>query len=584
LSEYYALLAVVASQLAWSVAAFKEPSDDSLSFTEAIFDLAPDNFSEAVSCLDLCIVSNDVTNHMAQDKGTCWKQIFTGLNVAVGFSIPPRPHQMSGVEVPLAVMTAFAEVEYALAYKNGYVLKGWQNALFPVHTDSSLGLPASALQWHLFRSERHRLYMAEAKKKLPELAPIEVKQSQEDFLIAVGGTKRHFLGLYETSTIRIGTNDSHTDQIGDAHVGNSIGEILLRSPVEWLRTIGLSVGGGAHGASVGVSTGIRIRKPKERVMTLGVERTHRDLVDAAYANSTILYDASTRVAWMLPQICVVMYLVQAWTRARYPDDLVNYPSFHDMRTNGPEVVLRDFFQNHPGVELREKFNYFVRVLDRLQDEEDLKPARGLQSTRLAGVDFARLARVEDRFSILTTNINVESGGDWLEVLKSDWKDYTTPRAPYRVVTLFCDSLNPQPIVPLNAVCDTWLPPPDGQDYLVIALHCLQTLSALYGMGPVKLSREHTWIRGTYYPYQRCAGRSCNRLQNIANHRYPGQDLRISNLIQNTDAEAAVVFGRTFRVDRQRHCIIVPAPQQNPPAPQQNPPAPQQNPPAPQPLR
>jgi hypothetical protein len=587
LSEYYALLAVVASQLAWFVAAFKKPSKECLSFTRATLDFAPDIFSrnEAVPCLDLCIVSDDITDHMPEDKGSCWNQIFTGLNVAVGFSIPPRPHQMFGVEVPLAVMTAFAEVEYPVAYKKGYVLKGWQNALFPVHTNPSFGLPASALQWHLFRSKRHRLYMAEAKKEKPGLAPIESKLSQENFIMAVGQTERHFLGLYGESRIRIGTNESQTDQITEVHVNDRLGEILLRSPVEWLRTISPSFGGGAFGASAGVSTAIRVRKTKERMMSLGVERIHRDLINAACANSTILYDVSARVAWMLPQICIVMYLLQAWTRANYPHIQVDYPTFRDMRSNGLEDALRHFFQNHPGIELREKFNYFVRVLDRLQDEEDLKPARRLHPTRLAGVDFATLTR-EDRFSILTTKINAESGGKWLQMLKSDWKDYTTrnacicpvekgtppfnasAKAPYRVITLFCDRLDPQPILPMNEVCDTWFPPPVDQDYLIISMYCLQTLSRLYGTGPVKLSREHIWKRGICYPYQRFTGlhRPCNRLQGIVtyNQKYYGQDQSISRLIQNTDPEAAVVFGRTFGVDSQSHCTTVPAQQQNAP--------------------
>jgi hypothetical protein len=526
-----------------------------------------------------------------EDNGTCWHQIFTGLNVAVGFPIPHRPDGMRGVELPFSIMTTFAGCGFPVAYKGGFVLKGWQNALFPVRVNSGLRdfKEVSSVQWHLFRSERHRLYMAEAKKIVPKLLPIRTKLSSTEFCTTVEQTKRHFLGLYQDSRFRIGTNDSRADMIARIYADDRLEETRLRRLAEWTRAINFSFGGGAHGVSLGVSTGIRIRTLKERQLSLNLERTRRNIINATKTNSTVLFNVKTRVAWMLPQMCVIMYLVQAWTKKNYPETQVEYPDFRDMSENGLERALDQFLEQEAAglIGLRETFDYFANALNELQDVEDLKPAKREHPKRLAGVDFAQLASQPKTYSILTTDINVDFGGDWLQVLKSDWKDVETPNAPYRVITLFCDSLTPQPILPTANVCDTWLPPPVGGDYLIAAMHCLQELAKLYGKDPVKLSREHLWEHRSYEPFEPCNGRSCNRLQSIVK-RSGRRDTVISGIILTASPHAAVVFGNVFDVDPQRRYIQqrepAPPPRPAPDQQQSGPPPLQRRPPPPPPQR
>ncbi|KAF2174672.1 hypothetical protein K469DRAFT_756644 [Zopfia rhizophila CBS 207.26] len=566
MEEYYVLVADVASQLAWIVASFKEPPDKGLSFTRAkIEDQTPTGDptwnDENRSAKFWVLHDNALDMAMEEDYGRCWHQLFTGLNVAVGFPIPTRPQGMLGVELPLSVMTSFAGVSYPVAYKGGFVLKGWRNALFPVRTDQDFALSEtpSALQWHLLvGNKRPRLYMAEAKETEPKLLPFGTKLSPTEFCTAVEQTRRHFLGLYEDAKIHIGTNGSQADRIVHVRVDNRLDVTRLRSPLEWTRVFNVSFGGGAHGVSAGASTGFRIRTLKERQLSLDQERIQRQLLNATKTNSTVLFNVRTRVAWMLPQICVVMRLVQAWTTANYPNTQIDYPSFDDMSLAGLDSALQQFLRQPAAaaahIELEQIFSKFATILDRLQDEEDLKPARRPNKRRLAGVDFAQLAGLPKNYWILTTDINLKSSGDWLQVLKSDWKDLETPSAPYRVITLFCDDLTLQPIQPRGHVCDTWYPPPVDQDYLITTMHCLKELTGIYGSDPVKLSREHVWERGVYGPYDRCDGRSCDRLQKIVTNGR--RDKSISDMLSTGSYHAAVVFGGDFRVDRQRRCTSI----------------------------
>ncbi|CAH0022661.1 unnamed protein product [Clonostachys rhizophaga] len=455
LEDYYVQVADIASQLAWVVAALKEPPSTTVSFTRARIEYLQDKES---FCPYFQIAHEDASSQLLGDgEDTCWHQLFTELNVAVGFPVPERPEKMGGVELPLPLMTTFANIGYPVAYRDGFILKGWQNALFPIRTDSDscLSKAVSNLQWHLFRSAKERLYMTEVKELKPDLRPVKAQLSQEEFINAIKQTKRHFLGLYESATVRIGTDDSRLDNIDHVHVDDGLKERRLKSLVCWNRNINASAGGGFGGSSIGVSTGIRLRTKKERQLRLGVEVTMDKLIKMTLTNSTMLYNIQTKVSWMLPQICVILYLIQAWAKQYAPANAhIHYPTFdtyeknlHDLK-NVLESFWRDDTAQKAHLDLKEAFIYYAQALDELQDDEDLKPAKGINPSKLAGVDFTTLANQPRSYSIVTVNLNNQTCGDWLQMLKSDWKDTTLRGAPYRVVTLFCANLPRPPVQPL----------------------------------------------------------------------------------------------------------------------------------------
>jgi hypothetical protein len=157
-------VADIASQLAWTVATFKQPTDG-ITFSRAKIE---DSFAMTDPSEDY--YSNFSIGHddsldqsLEEDEGKCWHKIFTGLNIAVGFPIPHRPDGMRGVELPFSLMTTFAGVAYPIEYKGGCVLKGEKNALFPVrrmesdYSDSIV--ETSVVQWHLFGTRRSRLFL-----------------------------------------------------------------------------------------------------------------------------------------------------------------------------------------------------------------------------------------------------------------------------------------------------------------------------------------------------------------------------------------------------------------------------------------
>ncbi|PQE10546.1 hypothetical protein CJF31_00009284 [Rutstroemia sp. NJR-2017a BVV2] len=573
--DYYALVADIASQLSWIVAAFKEPPQDRLSFSRAKIEKIRDPFqNDEDRCSNFLIVHEDALDQrLEEENGSCWHQIFEGLNVAVGFPIPHRPGRMRGVELPFSLMTTFAGVGYPVAYERGFVLKGRKNALFPVQTEPDSGTigEASAIQWHLFRSKMPRLYMEEAKDREPSTLPIKTDISPTKVLDEVKKPKRHFLGLYLDAVVCTGTDRTRADvETACSHKYVELKE--LRWPIEWSRIVNISVGGGGGGVTGGFGTGFRWRNLTERQMHYNHNPNLEQYLLDTSTNFTLLYNIQTRVAWMLPQICVVMHLLQAWAKRNHPGAKIVYPDLKDMELASLKRIFEVFRTQEAAtvaqIDLEHNFKEFSNLLSQLQDNPLLKPAkRNLgRQRRLTGVDFFNLATKSEIYDILSVGIKFQSSGNWPMVLNCNWKDWKLKPHPYRVVTLFCANVDPQPILPQHPVCSTWVPPPTDQDYLVTTIYCLKKLADSYGGDPVKLSRKHVWERGTYGPYDRCQGRSSNRLQNIVEGNGT-RDKSMKDVLQIASVHAAIVFGGELDANSQCQCSCA-EPQQEPVPPLQ----------------
>lgn len=231
MKDYYALVADIASQLAWTVATFKEPSDG-ITFTKAkiedSFAMRDPSENDEDYCSNFSIKHEDSLDQSLEgDEGQCWHKIFTGINVAVGFPIPHRPDGMRGVELPFSLMTTFAGTSYPIEYKRGFVLKGEKHALFPVRmeSDSDSIVESSVVQWHIFSTQRSRLHMTEVKERHPTLRPVGTNHNELSplrFLEVLEQPKRHYLGLYQNARVCAGTGDSRAEMVITAHGQDSV--------------------------------------------------------------------------------------------------------------------------------------------------------------------------------------------------------------------------------------------------------------------------------------------------------------------------------------------------------------------------
>lgn len=232
MKDYDTVVANVALQLAWILAAFKKGPDDSLSFPTAEI---PSNSPDDDRCSNFQVVHCDAVDQLVEDNSKCWHQLFAGRNVAVGFPIPYRPDGMQGVEMPFSLMTMLAGVGDAAPYGPGLVLKGQKSVLFPIKIDPEPGdvAEADSRQWHLHLEEVEESEFG----TLPNRFDNPTEENATEFLEVVKKPKRHFLGLYQRATILTGTNDAKNFKVSSACDQDGVVGQDRRGRIEWNRTI-----------------------------------------------------------------------------------------------------------------------------------------------------------------------------------------------------------------------------------------------------------------------------------------------------------------------------------------------------------
>lgn len=67
----------------------------------------------------------------AQLNGACWHSIFLNPVIVEGFPIPTRHEEQQGLEIPMELMIALAETDYATHYDETFLLKGTCTMLVP---------------------------------------------------------------------------------------------------------------------------------------------------------------------------------------------------------------------------------------------------------------------------------------------------------------------------------------------------------------------------------------------------------------------------------------------------------------------
>ena len=77
-------------------------------------------------------------SHLVDANGQCWYGLFRRLVIALGFPTPWRPKINTGLEIPLAVMTALIRTKYIQIFGGKTFIKGFSAMLVP--TEASDGM------------------------------------------------------------------------------------------------------------------------------------------------------------------------------------------------------------------------------------------------------------------------------------------------------------------------------------------------------------------------------------------------------------------------------------------------------------
>jgi len=104
-------------------------------------------------CLDRVLgnTNSDALISLKADDCTCWHALFSSTLVACGFPMIARNGVVKGLEVPLDMMTALAEANYATHYDQTLLLKGFSTMLVPTQ------LTEQSVVWHFSTIQEKRI-------------------------------------------------------------------------------------------------------------------------------------------------------------------------------------------------------------------------------------------------------------------------------------------------------------------------------------------------------------------------------------------------------------------------------------------
>jgi hypothetical protein len=114
----------------------------------------------------------------SEQEGECWHNLFRNPTIAVTYPIPRRNSDVSGLEIPLVMMSALIQTKEVQLFKDTLFLKGFSAMLAPTR---SMG---SELLWHLnFNKQGKRIsYLDVTHQCLSDISIGSVEHS------------RHFVG------------------------------------------------------------------------------------------------------------------------------------------------------------------------------------------------------------------------------------------------------------------------------------------------------------------------------------------------------------------------------------------------------
>lgn len=562
--------------LAWALSVFRKAKGEQLSLFSAQVNLQEQAWDAAPADLVIDIEELSHTDPTTKN-GTCWHGIFHDVAVATSFPIPPRSGEQ-GIELPFNLMSLLARVEYPLQHGSGFILKGQHSALIPTFISQDGNDDHPKVQWHLKQSSK------DSDLPMDEVPFPTIHDDTNGLNIGtiMSDSSRHYLGLYDDAEINFGTEASQSQRFCKYELPKDVKVQRQRFYCNWQRSISLTGGVSIIGLfTLGVSMPFVPTLPKTLTVKLQVVSTLSELADHASKELALVYDTKNKLAWLLPEICVILQLMQTYA-ASNPGMLWSIGNVDSSVTDRTEACRKLILglSEEPQQVFRRFCDFFRQMKEEIYREHRILYHR-YSKKQLSGVGFAELAEITQPADIplLKSNIDSERAGCWVAMLKANWeqsrqlaKEGGRPPPGLKVMALFCNGLSSAPIRHRTQSCHVWSPAPEGHDYLITTIECVKRLTEAQGGERGKLSPKHWWHIGEREPFdfglcrrQEPCG-NCNRLQKLAKTA-PHHDLRTLGRILDDESKnnGAIVFGEKFWVPQNlRHepCGVRPGPPVN----------------------
>ena len=526
--------------LAWLTAAVRSHTPPSLSSSEADLTFEDYGSDPEVAYFKLQPKPLDPIKNGSQ---MCWHPLFEHSVIAVQFSCAQRT-QGIGVELSPFLMATLAGIRTAVEFRGGLILRGLSTALIPLR----MIWRENAIQWHLATTNtRNDAVITGLLENLDGYFKVQNVQQL--------WARKAYLGWCSVATVRLGTQEARYQDVTWSDPSK------VRRHIEFS---GFSLSLGSSGLGFGGPTGTAnfVIPRAQRTHFMDVENQLKDRLKHSIARPVIVYDTSDQRGWMIPIVCLMLYMVHLRVR-KLPkppeasqDGLAPIPYSRVDKEAAHEAyeILTRYMEPDSASTLgnSEKWNdtlaLFYIALDTFfgKSKELSSTSSASRSSDISGFELMDAVFAENPFRYNSRQVQRNSGG-WAQLGDT-------------VGILFCKGIG-DAIVPgarANKLCRPWSSVPARFDYLGAYVPCV--IEVLSRQGNHKGS-ERLRERIGYDLYATChhAGDArCSRLQTYIQIADPPDDKEKRNPLMTSDEfdrkpnpRGAIIFGKRTTLVKSR---------------------------------
>lgn len=442
----------VASAVSWLCAAIRPSSYDHVTYSSVSID-APKGASKSRT---IEIQLKDLEEGF--QNPSCWHPLFPHAVVAKGFPTRDRIQgKGKGLEISFSDMALLSQSLNIVEHGGGLVVEGLRSFLIPIAL-----LPDGSVQWH-FEYKRSG-HCRKPRKLFEVLKQAHLIKRYRTLDIEDLVQRRCFLGWVDEVDVLIGTEAFSAKTIRWSEGDKAQGTGHLKSHGITTGTEGLGIFGvSANRTWLPVSVPSRI--------ILQPNKDIADTLDDECDARTMVYDTGTKIAHLLPQADITLFLAHKILQRRQLNLLDgNQATSLDFASLNAKAVdiLRDSLDlkmvkrgrsgnistRYFGDIVKEIWNALDMIENALvSNEAEWSTIDKGAPKFLHGVEFRDLESMKPCMTILQAKLNKP----WVHLVISE------PTIP----VLFCQGLG-QAIVPRNPkmLCRPWISVPLGENYMV----------------------------------------------------------------------------------------------------------------------
>lgn len=396
---------------------------------------------------------------------SCWHPLFPKGVIAKGFPIAART-EGKGLEISFADMALITGCLGFVSHENGLIAHGLKSVLIPILEIED----GDAIQWHFEDKTKQgngRIARISQTLRREKILHWHQELSPERLI-----NRRCFLGWAETANIVLGTRKYQSEFGTFKQSGAS------QSPRNFVnKTYAFTFSGSFMGWVTVQGSHERTRTAMKASLVLSPNQHLYDTLAASYNDLVIFYDNASKLAWCLPQACIVLHMAHTFVSTR-GYELFNGAQPFDVERNSSifaspspdgaaaaclalkscsELTVRKGVNQSGPIE--ESFSEIIsRIWHNLTNigealdgaEADFQIAGHVAPKYLHGVEMidAANSKTPIRFKMVQVN--------------QPWAHLTSEQP----IVLFSKNIPPAIIPSCENLCESWATVPPRQNYLV----------------------------------------------------------------------------------------------------------------------